>query len=605
MNSATIPAAFIGFDDGASIRAYLLSNARATVLISTNFAPFNITTFDQVAPFSSHGPATGSGALKPDVTAVGVDLYLAGQTYDPNGNLYSASGYLVSQGTSFSAPQVAGVAALVKQAYPAFNAEQIKAAVVTTATRNLTESGSTASALAQGAGKVNGAYAVQNTLSVTPSSASFGILKTGSLPITQQLQLTNFGSAPLTLSIAPVHLTAELTAHTTVDRPNLTLAPAQSASVNISLTGSLPAPGIYEGYLNIQGAIVPVNIPYLYIVGDGIPNDLISLAGNGDDGTAGQQSAGGYVIVQAIDRYGVGVPNLPVNFSVTSGGGQLQALAAATDNYGIGAAAMILGPAAGANVYTASAGGLSATFQATGFAQPSILAGGIVSAANYSSQAPAPGSYVAIFGQNLAAATTTYSTPYLPLALSQVSVSFDNANVSVPGHIVFVSPGQVNVQIPWELQGQLSVQVKVSVGDSSGTVFTLPLGSYSPALFEIPSGSRNIAASLDENNKIVTVSNPVARGHVVQLFLNGLGPVTNQPASGDPAPASPLARTTSTPIVTIGNQTAQVQFSGMTPGNAALYQINAVVPAGAAAGVEPISVSIGGITSASSSLPIQ
>jgi len=32
-----------------------------------------------------------------------------------------------------------------------------------------------------------------------------------------------------------------------------------------------------------------------------------------------------------------------------------------------------------------------------------------------------------------------------------VSVSFDAANVSAPGHLVYVSPGQVNVQVPWEL----------------------------------------------------------------------------------------------------------------------------------------------------------
>jgi minor extracellular serine protease Vpr len=328
------------------------------------------------------------------------------------------------------------------------------------------------------------------------------------------------------------------------------------------------------------------------------------MAGNGDDGTVGQQTAGGYVILQVIDQYGVPVPRLPVTFRVTSGGGQLSAVANTTNNYGIAAAASILGPAPGANVYTATAGGLTATFQATGIVQPSILAGGVVSAANYSTQAPAPGSYVAIFGNNLAASTTSYNTPYLPVSLSKVSVSFDNPNVSVPGHIVFVSPGQVNVQVPWELQGQPSVQIKVSLGDSPGTVYTMPLGTYSPAFFEIPSGGQNIAASLDESNNIVTVSNPVARGHVVQLFLNGLGPVTNQPASGDPAPVSPLAQTKATPTVTIGNLNAPVIFSGMTPGNAGLYQINVTVPA-TTAGVQPISVSIGGVTSVVSLLPVQ
>src|ERR1019366_7869796 len=132
----------------------------------------------------------------------------------------------------------------------------------------------------------------------------------------------------------------------------------------------------------------------------------------------------------------------------------------------------------------------------------------------------------------------------------------------------------------------------------------MPLGTYSPAFFEIPSGGHNIAASLDESNNIVTVTNPVARGHVVQLFLNGLGPVTGHPASGDPAPGWVLAETTATPIVSIGGVNAQILFSGMTPGNAGLYQINATVPA-TSAGVQPISVSIGGVTSVVSLLPVQ
>jgi len=605
LSGTTIPAAFIGYSDGQTIRTYLTSNPNAGVSISPNFSAFDITTYNQVAPFSSHGPALGAGVFKPDVIAVGVDLYLAGQNYDPNGELYSASGYLVSQGTSFSTPQVAGVAALVKQAYPTLPAAQIKSAVVTTATQDVTENGSTASVLAVGTGKVNGVFAVQNTLIVTPSSASFGAIKAGALPITQQLQLSNIGTATLNLSVTPVHRTAETAAHTSIDLPNVTLAAGQSKTINLSLTGTLPTAGIYEGFVNISGAPNPVNIPYLYIVGDGVPKNLISMAGNGDDGTVGQQTAGGYVILQVIDQYGVPVPRLPVTFRVTSGGGQLSAVANTTNNYGIAAAASILGPAPGANVYTATAGGLTATFQATGIVQPSILAGGVVSAANYSTQAPAPGSYVAIFGNNLAASTTSYNTPYLPVSLSKVSVSFDNPNVSVPGHIVFVSPGQVNVQVPWELQGQPSVQIKVSLGDSPGTVYTMPLGTYSPAFFEILSGGQNVAAARDESNNIVTVSNPVARGHVVQLFLNGLGPVTNQPASGDPAPFSPLAETIATPTVTIGGVNApDVRFSGMTPGNAGLYQINVTVPA-TSAGVQPISVSIGGVTSVVSLLAVQ
>jgi uncharacterized protein (TIGR03437 family) len=611
LNGTAIPAIFIGYDNGQTMRTYLSGNPETTVGIGPNIGAFNVTTYNQVAPFSSHGPGLGTAALKPDVAAVGVDLYLAGQSYDPNGELYSANGYLVSQGTSFSTPQVAGVAALVKQQYPNLSALEINSAVIDTATQNLTENGNPASVLAVGAGLVNAGFAVTNTLLVNPVSASFGALTSASLPVTLPLELTNIGSATLTLSVSINRRTPEVNAHTSIDLPNVTLPAGQSANIHLTLSGTLPAPGIYEGFVTIAGAPDPVNIPYLYLVGDGVPNNLISMAGDADDGTVGQQTAGGYVILQIVDQYGVPVPNLPVTFSVASGGGKLTpiciavcASANSTDNYGIAAAESFLGPNPGINIYTATAGSLAASFAATALAQPSLSPNGAVNAATYANQPAAPGSYIALFGNNLASSASNESTPYLPIALNQVTVSFDNPNLSVPGHIVFVSPGQVNVQVPWELQGQSSVQIKVSVTDSSGVVYTLPLGTYSPALFEIPSGGQSLAAALDENNNIVTASNPVAGGHVVQLFANGLGPVNNQPASGDPAPTSPLATTTSTPVVTIGGTNALVTFSGMTPGNAGLYQVNAVVP-NTGTGLQTVTIAIGGVLSPASLLPVE
>ena len=68
--------------------------------------------YDTVAFFSSHGPAIGTYGIKPELVAVGTDLYTATQTYDPNSGLWDPTGYTPMQGTSFSGPMVAGAAAL-------------------------------------------------------------------------------------------------------------------------------------------------------------------------------------------------------------------------------------------------------------------------------------------------------------------------------------------------------------------------------------------------------------------------------------------------------------------------------------------------------------
>jgi uncharacterized protein (TIGR03437 family) len=121
-------------------------------------------------------------------------------------------------------------------------------------------------------------------------------------------------------------------------------------------------------------------------------------------------------------------------------------------------------------------------------------------------------------------------------------------------------------------------------------------------LFEISPG---VVAALDSNFQVIGASNPARRGQVVQLYANGLGPVSNQPASGDPAPASPLAETKSAPVVMIGGQQAAVSFSGLAPGFAGLYQINVTIPQNLAPGNQPVTVAIGGQTSKASSIVVQ
>jgi uncharacterized protein (TIGR03437 family) len=312
------------------------------------------------------------------------------------------------------------------------------------------------------------------------------------------------------------------------------------------------------------------------------------------------------LLLQVLDHYGVPVPNLPVTFSVLTGGGSLSNSDQTTGIYGFAQSSDILGPNPAIDVFTATAGGLTTEFVVQASAQPTIAPQGAVNAANFVSQPVAPGSYIALFGSNLAYGTSVFSTPYLPISIGTVSVSFDTPLVSAPGHIIFVSPGQVVVQVPWELQnalaaGETAAQIKVSIGANSGAIYNLPLAGYSPAFFENPAG---FAAALDQNNQIVTTSNGVAQGSTVQLFLNGLGPVTNQPASGDPAPLSPLSQTASVPTVTIGNINAPVTFYGLAPDTIGLYQVNAVVP-NTGAGLQPITISIGGVTSTVSHIQVR
>ena len=369
------------------------------------------------------------------------------------------------------------------------------------------------------------------------------------------------------------------------------------------LAGSLPAPGIYEGGVTVEGGAVPLWIPYLYIVPSGVPFNIIPLVGDGDNGLAGQLSGISFMVLQVIDKQGVPVSSVPVRFSAASGGGRVTSSDFATDFYGLAAARPILGPTPGANSYLATAGGLSTGFSITGYAPPTIKAGGAVNAASFQAGVAA-GSYVALFGSSLATGASVTTTANLPGGIGGVSVSFDAPQVSVPGHIHFVTPEQMNVQIPWELAGQPSAQIKVSIQGNAGPLFTLPLVSYAPAMFEYSSGSSLFAAALDENFRVIGPANPASPGRTIQLYANGLGPVTNTPPSGDPTPLSPFSQTTTPPTVTIGGLNAPVQFSGLSPTLVGVYQLNVTVPA-TGAGSKPVVINIGGVASKASNIVVQ
>jgi len=174
----------------------------------------------------------------------------------------------------------------------------------------------------------------------------------------------------------------------------------------------------------------------------------------------------------------------------------------------------------------------------------------------------------------------------------------------VPGRLLYVSPGQINVQVPWELQGQTSVQIKIGVGYIYGNVYTVPVADYSPAFFEFAPG---VVAAFDMNSQVVNASHPAVRGLPATLFANGLGPVTNQPASGDPAGDEPLSVVPdATPVtVTIGGTGAATLLAGLAPGYAGLYRVNVVIPANINAGNQTITIAVGGKTSKASGIVVQ
>ncbi|MFB3829239.1 MAG: S8 family serine peptidase [Bryobacteraceae bacterium] len=599
-----IPALMIGFTAGAALKSFISANPGREVTMDPNLAEAPVNPFNEVAGFSSRGPSI-DGALKPDLVAVGSNVYVATESTDPDGPMYDASGYTVEQGTSFSTPMVAGAVALVKQRNPRFGPAQLKSAVVNTATRDVTEDGRAASAISVGAGKLDTNAAVNTNITVQPAVLALGVIR--SVPVARQLTFTNSGTAAASLTLQVTPRVADPQASLRLDRGTLSLAPGASGTVTVTLQGSQPGPGAYEGDILVQGGTVPVHIPYLYLAGDGQPANIFPLIGYDVVGAAGADNPDGGIAFRVVDRYGVGVSGVPVTFRVTRGGGTVYQPDARTDQYGIAGAGATFGPFAGPQQFVATAGGLTQTFDASARTRPTISTGGVVNAATFlPSPGVAPGSYITIFGTALSDQIGTARSASLPFSLGGASVAFDAEEVSVAGRLYYASPTQINVQVPWELAGKRSVQMKVDVGRVSGRLVTLNLTDVAPGVFEYAESTGVLlAAALDLNFGVIGTNNPAARGSAIQLYCNGLGPVDNTPPTGEPAPVSPLARTFAQPTVTIGGRPAAVGFSGLAPGFSGLYQVNVTVPSDAPTGVQPLILTVNGIPAKTVNLPVR
>ncbi|MEV7331357.1 S8 family serine peptidase [Micromonospora sp. NPDC093244] len=152
---------------------------------------------DHLADFSSAGPRMTDDALKPDMTAPGVDVLAARSQHIPWGEGF----YQVDSGTSMAAPHVAGAAALLAQKHPQWSAQQIKDALMGTSARTPDYN-----AYRAGSGRLNVAAAYHQDQIIATGSVDAGLVgwSPGTQPqrISRKITYTNTTDSPVTLDLA-------------------------------------------------------------------------------------------------------------------------------------------------------------------------------------------------------------------------------------------------------------------------------------------------------------------------------------------------------------------------------------------------------------------
>jgi hypothetical protein len=196
--------------------------------------------------------------------------------------------------------------------------------------------------ISSGAGKLDISAAVQTPVTAEPATLSFGVLAPAALPVSLALRIANADANPVSLRLGASG-PRDSPAQVRVSQPDLDLGPGEAATVTVQLTGEIPQPGSYEGYVHIEGGPVPLRVPYLYLVTDGKPDTYFYLYGSRDVNSRNDVK----IEFRVTDRYGVPVPGLEVTFRVTGGNGAITVADATTDVVGKAAAIVNLGSQGG------------------------------------------------------------------------------------------------------------------------------------------------------------------------------------------------------------------------------------------------------------------
>jgi uncharacterized protein (TIGR03437 family) len=209
---------------------------------------------------------------------------------------------------------------------------------------------------------------------------------------------------------------------------------------------------------------------------------------------------------------------------------------------------------------------------------------GITNASNFTpiTNSFAPGELVNLYG-NFNVATQVDTVIPIPPQLGNVRVLVNGT----PAPVYLVSTNQITVIIPYELSTALFLTFQVVVNNSPSNSVTVYEGNSAPGIYTLSQNGLGAGAILHANFTEVNDNSPAQPGETVLLFMNGLGTVTPSVADGAPGLSNPLSFADefndgflSVALVDSSGSGGfgTVQFAGLAPCCAGLYQVNFTLP---------------------------
>lgn len=213
-----------------------------------------------------------------------------------------------------------------------------------------------------------------------------------------------------------------------------------------------------------------------------------------------------------------------------------------------------------------------------------------------------PGSLFSLFGTDLASSQALATTLPLPTSLADTTVTING--YAAP--LLYVSPTQVNLQVPWEVSGG-TANIVVSRGLLQGQQTQEKVVTNDAAPFMIDYAAKTAAARFAYGpllGQVMTKQLPAKAGDYLSVYCTGLGPVSNPPKNGYSALADPLSSFLAPLTAFVDGVEAPVLWAGLAPNFVGLYQVNLQVPVTPHTGTVPLTLVIGGVTASTATLEV-
>lgn len=197
-----IPAIMITLDDMNKVKAAMKLAAEAAVKLAAVTIDFKTDEtiqkpelIDTLTSFTSKGPRSIDGFIKPEVSAPGENIISA--------DMGGGNKAVQMSGTSMAAPHIAGVMALIKQAHKTLTATELKSLVMGTTKTISDNKNSRYPVSQQGAGRVQADRAAESKVLVTQTSISLGEVSIETKKVLRrQLNIKNISNEKLDLKLA-------------------------------------------------------------------------------------------------------------------------------------------------------------------------------------------------------------------------------------------------------------------------------------------------------------------------------------------------------------------------------------------------------------------